>query len=438
MRLLLALFFNLTSCIGATLTCANTTQSAFTTQYNAASDGDTIVIPAGGSAGSPTVWTGVTIDKALTIQGTLSGTNWATFLKNASDYIFKVDVSSDKHIRICYIDFDHDGSFSGSDKSAIYINDDNGSHTTSLHIDHCYFGPSGSKTFGGGAWCWGLIDYCYFKNSDSDIFLTGHDRQQDSGAFASTENDGDFQWTRSKNIGDTNRMVIENNVFRKDTGITADPNEILYGQGAPRAIFRYNWVDATANTGQNTYVIDAHGKFGPGSSGQETSVISYEIYKNTINIHHSWRSMNIRGGSSLVYSNDMTTVSGGSSWQLKDEGISSYGIPETDSGMNSNPTGTGGQWTTNCFQWANTINGSAVSTFDVENPPDSTPYVALNTHYFNRAPQSGDSATVQSGGVLRQLVYPHPMAAEEGGGGTSGGGGSGSSVKAKRQSGRRR
>lgn len=426
-RWIFILLLTVAGSFAATLTCANTTQSAFVTQYNAASDGDTIIIPAGGSAGSPTSWTGVTINKAITIQGTLSGTNWATFIRNPTDYIFKVDVSSDKKIRICYIDFDHTGTFSGSDKAAIYINDANGGHTTNLRIDHNYFGAYGSKTIGGWCWFWGVIDHNYFKNSDSDIFLTGHDRNNDSG------NDGTYQWTRSKVIGDTNRVVIESNTFRKDTGITADPNEILYGQGSPRAIFRFNWVDATANTGQKTYVIDAHGKFGSGSSGQEYSTISYEIYGNTINVD-SGGNINLRGGRHLVYSNTVTTASGSPSWALKDEGADTYGVPPgpvSASSYNADNAGTGGQWITNTFCWANTLNGSTLNlAVATDGLASSAPYIIQNTHYFLRAPTTGDSSDVVNGSTLRQLVFPHPRVTAEdggGGGGTTGGGGSYSS-----------
>jgi hypothetical protein len=416
MRLVICSLFVLGLADGAfaaTLTCANTTQSAFSTQYSAASDGDTIIIPAGGSSGSPTAWTGVTIDKAITIQGTLSGTNWATFLKNTSDYIFKVDVSSDKKIRISYIDFDHNNTFNQDDKAAIYINDANGSHTTNLRIDHCYFGPGGSRTINGVAWWWGVIDHCYFNDSDSDISLVGFDRQLDSG------NDGTYQWTRSKVIGDTNRVVIENNTFHKDNGITSDPNEILYGQGTSRAIFRYNYIDGTSLTSFKTYWLDAHGKFGSGASGQIYGTIGYEVYGNTVNVHHG-ADINIRGGRHQVYSNTVTTISGNPSWLMKDEGADTYGVPPgpvTASSYNASPATTGGQWTTNCFWWANTVNGSA---FNPGVASSSTAYVVQNTHYFLRAPTTGDSSEIVNGSTLRQLAYPHPrVTAEDGGADTT-------------------
>jgi hypothetical protein len=401
------LFLSAVTSFGATNIAANATRAAFATTYSSSVDGDTIIIPAGGTASSPIVWSpGFDINKAITIQGTLSGTNWATFVKNATDYIFKVDVSSDKKIRISYIDFDHNNTFNQSDKAAIYINDANGSHTTNLRIDHCYFGPGGSRTINGVAWWWGVIDHCYFNNSDSDISLVGFDRQLDSG------NDGTYQWTRSKVIGDTNRVVIENNTFHKDNGITSYPNEVLYGQGTSRAIFRYNYIDATSFTAFPTPWLDAHGKFGSGASGQIYSTIGYEAYGNTVNVHHG-ADINLRGGRHQIYSNTVTTISGNPSWLMKDEGADTYGVPPGPvraASYNSSPATTGGQWTTNCFWWANTVNGSA---FNPGVASSSTAYVVQNTHYFLRAPTTGDSSEIVNGSTLRQLAYPHPRVAAE-------------------------
>jgi hypothetical protein len=408
--------------MAATWTCADTTRSAFDTQYNNASDGDTIIIPAGGSAGSPTAWTtAYVIEKGITIKGTLSGTNWATFLKRSSGQIFEIHMPSDKMVRICYIDFDHDGTFSQADNSAIYFSP--GGHTKQFRIDHNRFGPKGSKTIAFFSWNYGVIDHNYCYNSDSDIFDGGYDSND-------VNNDGEQEWLKSLNVGDTNRPVIEDNVFLSDNGVTADPNEKLYGQAGPRGIFRYNLVDTTAMTARPTAAIDAHGKFGPAATGMNYSTISYEIYKNTFAIHHGNRLMNLRGGSHLVYSNTVTTVTGSTSIELKDEGFSTYGTPVSDPSYHAL-----GQWTTNCFASANTVNGSTLN-FSVESSPDSSPYVVLGQHYFNRMPTTGDSSTVQSGGVVRQLVYPHPLVTAQDGGGTSGGGSG--SVKAKRQSGRRR
>lgn len=348
------------SLTSATITAASASYADVLAAYNTSVIGDTILIPSGTVTWSSTL----TIKKPVYVIG--AGTNSTRIASSGT--IMSVGLTNNAFTRISGIYFDL-GTFSTSDHYAITVT----ANSYALRIDNCFF-RGGEKTI----WCqspgYGVIDHCTFYNNNTAI-----------APWARNLNKGAGEWAKGFSIGTVNTLVVEDCHFIRDSGVSSFPNgEWLYGQEGAYCTLRYNNFTSTAMTAWDTWGVDAHGYFGAQYRGTHL----YEIYKNTYNVDHTFRLMNLRGGTMIVYSN---TVVGSVSMfaQLKNEGVSTYGV--------FNPT----DELTNCFFWSNTVNGTLVG---VSVESGSAPYVQQNVDYFLRAPQSGDVIYPYT-----PLTYPHPL-----------------------------
>lgn len=363
------LFLSALSLQATTYTAASASQADVSTAIGRATDGDTVQIPAGDATWSSTL----TLTKAIALKG--AGID-KTFIRSSTNILF-LKPARDLSMRVSGIYFDL-GAFSGAEKSAIrtigstVIND--------LRIDHCGF-KGGSRTVFLEAVTYGVLDHCDFLNSDSDInpFMKGTDW-------------GDTSWAMPILPGTISNFVVETNTFTRNNSITADPNEVVYGQNGARICFRYNTVTQTATT-RALAAMDAHGyhpSWGHGS-------VFYEVYNNTYHCHYTYRFCYLRGGTHLWHDNTFITDDGSTPTVF----------------LLTNEQGATQDTIKDSHFWNNTLNGSSNGTAarlegGYSNPP------VLNRDFFNRAIQSGDKYYPYT-----TLVYPHPrVTAEDSGGPT--------------------
>jgi putative Ig domain-containing protein len=334
-------------------------------------DGDTVIIPAGTATWS----SGILLTKAVTIRG--AGTN-STHINMSGGYMFKVNLVNDLPVRFTGIHFNK-GAFSGAEQGAIVFD---GRPIHNFRIDHCLF-QFGSRTVYARTRAYGVVDHCTFFDSDSEV-----------NPFNAVSTDlipGENEWTLGRRISTTNTVVVEDCVMIRGSAVTANPNEVLYGQNAARCAFRFNTIIQTNST-RPLAAIDAHG------SDPYRGTVLYEIHNNTFVCRNTYRFCNLRGGTMICFSNVFRQLDAGTPtvFQLKNEGLSTRGVYKALDELN------------NCFFWSNTLNGRLVTTVSIE--PGSEPYVTEGIHYWMRAPGVGDLIH-----PYMPLTYPHPRVAFEDG-----------------------
>jgi hypothetical protein len=343
---------------------------------NSGNHGDTVVIPTGEA-----VWTNsLTVTKCLTISGAGTGSSVFTRIKRSGD-IFDLSPSANLPVRFTNIYFSH-FEFSATSRVSIRISQ----NLTGLRVDHCRF-DYGKRNIYPNKTTYGVVDHCYFFNTNLGIapeFSSGTEAVEGDNQWALwTANPFNF-------LGTTKNLVIEDNIFFNDSETTEDPNEKLYGATASMAVFRYNTVIHTNGAENWLNAIDAHGWPNEDTWGRGT--IMYEIYGNTFSFQKSYRLMNFRGGSHLVYNNTITGVGSQPTIDLRDESLINTPTPSEKDTI----SGT--------YFWNNTYNGNPI-TLNVVHP--ST--IVEDVDYFMRAPSGSDVFAAYT-----PLVYPHPFTVEGG------------------------
>jgi hypothetical protein len=366
----------------ATLTAASASQADVASKEAEMADGDTLVIP----SGDVTWASAVTFDKVnIVIQGagTNSGGTLTKLTRTTAGDIFTMAPASSGHIRIKGIFFSG-GSYSASrDTKMIHFTRTN----NATRIDHCHF-EYGKRVLHFERTTWGVIDHCTFKDNDLTIAPSAE-------ADTAETSNGDIEWGRSIMAahGTTNTMVGEDLAFVRSSGTGADANEILYGQVAGTFTLR-NFTVNSAMTDFN--FVDAHGyPNGEDFGGRGTH--GWEIYDGTLSLTSAYRLFNLRGGQHLIHDLTFTGPASVPDFDLRDEGVLCCGTPTSQ------------DYITNTHIWNVTYNGSTYA-LDVVNPTQ----IVENTHYFLRAPQSGDAVTYP----YNELVYPHPRVTAEDGAAT--------------------
>ena len=128
-----------------------------------------------------------------------------------------------------------------------------------------------------------------------------------------------------------------------------------------------------------------------------------EVYANNFTAHNSYGSMGIRGGSMLFFSNTIVELTTTPYLRLTEEEgwQSAFYSP-----LRTNWPPHDGH--TNTFIWANTINGSALTTVDRPYPSD-TNLIAPNRDYWFQAPNSTNGIPAGAMENYVPLIYPHPL-----------------------------
>ncbi|MFP4661916.1 MAG: hypothetical protein ACLFPF_06995 [Halanaerobiales bacterium] len=246
---------------------------------NTANNGDTVILPAG--TGN---WeTRVKVEyKGLIIQGT--GVDKTKIRSAGTGTLIYFNRFNDYFARITGISFHGNDQAIAIDMHALWGSDGRG--PALIRIDHNRFEHCSSRAVLLWRYIEGLIDNNEFiNNAASDVVYYG---------------DNDWAYHRPETLGSIHAVYIENNTFTY-TGEGNDPNHAVASNDGARYVFRNNYI--SCNTRRSGYhlgaPIDAHGNH---FSGRGT--FSYEVYGNTIN-SDSWRGMYIRGGTGVIYDNDL-------------------------------------------------------------------------------------------------------------------------------------
>ncbi len=237
---------------------------------DAAPNGATIIIPSGNFTIDGK---SVVINKNIVIKG--AGENATKITSNVSGgYAFTIPRGSRQFVRITGICINGNGS-----SGAIRVVGDN----YSFRIDDCIFKRCRSRaieTFGNAK---GVIDHCTFiDNGITDIVVYG---------------DNDASWNRPLTLGTDNAVYVEDCEF-SHSALSGDWHSIGSNHGS-RYVFRHNTIRDDAKV--NSTPIDAHGNFEYGRGSR-----SYEIYDNTVYSGHSFQGIYIRGGTGVIFDNNLS------------------------------------------------------------------------------------------------------------------------------------
>lgn len=377
LAILLLIFLTATS-RAATYTAASVAYADVNTALGlCAASGDTVQIPAGSSTWANTLH----ITKSVVIQG--AGTN-STLITNNQGTIFSIEPAADLPVRITQL-----GIIQPTGCIAYYTINIRGK-IKAFRIDHCYFtqGKDIIQTGNGGSGpVFGVIDHCTFYNCSLEI---------QSFNFQSGDTaDGDTLWAAFKAspstyVGTTNSVVVEDNLFLEDSGITCDNDEPISGGRAGTFTVRKNTFQSKNLT--RAYVgADMHGAFSTLRGG-----LLYQIYSNNYFVATTYRITKQRGGQWITHDNNYFNTNGSTVFHTLG--------PETSIELTGNANY--GDGYTNTYSWRNYCNGVLQTIGNGSLMP-----AVLNTHFFDRQPQSGDNFYPYT-----DLVYPHPRVAAEDGG----------------------
>ena len=235
-----------------------------------ASDGDTVLVPAGES-----VWTdSIVIDKDISLIGAGIG---KTILKTNSNWemIFMKSGAS----RISGITFDYSNP---GYPILIAPGGDN------WRIDHCQFTTTGGKKLvilvrgTQDDHPYGLIDNCLFYNGRIDIW-------GDAGA------DAYVQWTDARNFGSSEFIYIENCTFELGNGVSGN---VIDGNCGNKTVIRFC-------TFKNTR-IEQHSV-----QGDHRGTKAFEFYNNTFigGPDNAFWTIWPRGGTGYIFKNQFSSIS---------------------------------------------------------------------------------------------------------------------------------
>ncbi|MBW2003869.1 MAG: hypothetical protein JRI72_04540 [Deltaproteobacteria bacterium] len=350
--------------------------------YDAASPGDTILIPEG-----ECIWSSqLLITKAITLKG--QGYNSTIIVNNYNgDGLIKIEPGSNVAIRITGLCIKRT---SQARYSSIYIRGNKaGSYVLNqIRIDHCKLEKGGNVIMVTG-WVEGVIDNNIFNNCNIAVRFNGDDN---------------YSWKREIRPGTAHALFIEDNIFTGDeANREVNLNEQIYQQGGARTVTRYNTFDMTAITGSGGVAFyDSHGNQSSSDPKCDQPLSMFrgqpliEIYENTFKAYSSsscnGRFIGIRGGSSLIYNNKFKTVVGTPAYspiRLAEEESGGYGtFPDApcDSWPAEDQINNTFIWE-NYTYWNGTERPTVVADIKLNGEHDGE-FIVKNRDYFMHEPQS--------------------------------------------------
>lgn len=264
------LLFNLTGICevnAATIYAASCSQTDVQAAIDTASDGDTVVVP----AGEATWDSGVDIsdDKNILLQG--AGTGFTIITRSSTGTAVDLEQTSSRVTGFTF----YEGSIGANGGSG-------------WRVDHCNIisneGMVGVLVRGTiqGVHPDGLVDHCIFQNTR--VVVIG------SAAMLFEGPDQHYLWAQELDLGTDEAVYVEDCTFTYTVfGNCMDAN---YGG---KYVFRYNTV--------NDVYLEAHSV-----QGENRATIKWEIYNNTINQidRDMWTPFFLRGGTGVVFNNTLT------------------------------------------------------------------------------------------------------------------------------------
>ena len=273
----------------ATIEAASCSQQDVQAAVDAASDGDTVLVPAGTATWTSPAGNAPSVrisKKAITVQGAGMDKTVITDATGARgrQVPFLIVTAEGKPFRITGFAFEE--HLTANDWSGMIVLGGDGKN---FRIDHCKFANNRIKGISVGGACYGVIDHCVFTGRQQSIYVSHS--TLGGGSY------GDGSWSSPLTLGTGKAVYVEDNTFeyaKPTTGTGA-----IDSASGGRYVFRHNTVI-------NTTV----GTHGTETSGRLRSVRSYEIYGNTFqNKGKRWvlpRAIFLRGGTGVVFDNTFT------------------------------------------------------------------------------------------------------------------------------------
>lgn len=402
--------------LGATLNAASPNLNDVVSAINSAAAGDTVVVPAGTATWS----SGISISKALTLQG--AGMEETKIVRSSSysgAMITIAGASGDPFIRVTGFYIDNVVIKPSSDRPCVAIFGPGRAETmdgswTNIRIDHCYFNAGKRQVY----WhynAFGVMDHCTLRNAGQET------------AWMVSGN-GDPQLRAPPSFGTRNAVYCEDCTFLLDSGYSPGGQTGLtdFDQGGV-IVCRHTVFDTSAYKGSNDGPFGSHGSQGYWrDAGSYQGTIQGELTDCVFKMYNGYRFIYLRGGRWIIARNKFSVLSGSMP----------RGVAMTDEeGYRTdifNPLRT--SWPAeaqlnNCYFWDNEFGGAPQQpgNFGTWNPNDGI-FVQKDRDYFLAPP----SETVHSPSYpqpgsppsnsaypyhlynppvtsYRPLAYPHPL-----------------------------
>jgi hypothetical protein len=274
--------------------------------HNAASNGDTITLPAGTFSWTLplTITKGITLQGATTITGPASNPTVtdATIIQDNTPRsgsnvgIINVEISSSQSFRLTGLTFAPGSSTTyAAGEGAIHLFSQDSSPCTSMRVDHCHFNLlyQGKDIFVSG-WVYGVADHNVFDcRGNSFSFHIWHNNYGGTSQINGNGSWADYPW-----YGTEKFFFIEDNTINGSGTVVTSGTIDAWSGG--RWVARHNyWKNAHPS---------GHGTEGALQRGMR----AYEVYDNTFNWTISNSGGLQRSGSSMWHDNSYTGIESGS------------------------------------------------------------------------------------------------------------------------------
>ncbi len=378
----------------ATYTADSCSLADVQTAYNAASTGDTVVVPAG-----ECTWTsGLTVSKAITIIGAGSGAGGTKLIASdtMNDSLFKVTgFTSSGLMRISGFKIDLVDLLSGT-RCAIKVLGYNIS-LDNLRIDHNEIQYGYYQIVVGGSK--GVIDHNYLYNGAKNIEFTAGSAAQANASWDSMA------------AGTGDALFIENNYFIDDANYPATFTQEKIGTyNGGKLVARYNtfnFKDIPISVTCDPFHSHGSANGGCGTSGywQENSNCRrgqsvVEVYNNTMEGKRIDYPVTVRGSANLIHNNTVVITAGGAP---------RISLAEEEYFVNSNWDPIRTEWPAedqvhNTFLWNNTWNGVQMDSNNLLITPDTK--IIEGRDFFLHEPQATGGKATFTGANGASGSYP--------------------------------
>lgn len=356
--------------------------------YIAASEGDTIVFPAGTCTWSSTL----TISKPLIIMGAGTGSEGTTKLVASgtmnNGFFHVTGITSSELMRISGFYFEMTDM---TPFTAIYVSSVD---MDNIRIDHNIFNQGNKPLLFYNLK--GLIDNNYFYNGNLSILYSAAEKANAS-------------WD-SMDAGTVDALFIEDNHFIHDANfLRTYTNECIGTFNGGKLVVRYNHFESynIPDTAGTVTPIMTHGSAAGGvaygywqlGTGARRGQSVVEIYNNVFEGKRIDFPAVLRGSANLVYNNMIGKVKYSPRIYLREEEYSE---------VQWTPART--EWPAedqvhNTFIWNNTYNGSQLTTSNIAIGPDGDK-IKLNRDYFLHAPEAAGGKEIFTGANGASGSYP--------------------------------